>query len=348
MRLLSTIFILGFCLFVEAQETTYFENKVEYTKTGNMTLSKVITVMPIPQTNEYQTIDNLMCSSGEIIRAKGNSLLFSELKNFSSNQFEVKEQFKITTKPIKIDFNNKANPNVCESSKSPDDFLWEDGVYINLSSPKIKEIGDKLWKESIDEIDYARKCYEYVATNFKYINGSWRTLDEILSIGGGECGDFTTVTVNLLRYKGIPARHNITLLLNGGYHVWPDFYHKDYGWIPVDPTYKNSNRSGDYFGRYGGGAVIVSQDLIQVKGLPVVVGIGPLQTYIYWYWYSSGSGNISSVHKFSRIEAFTDAIFDVNDSFQETKAYYDLTGRKIKSIDKSGIYIKNGRKIFVR
>lgn len=130
--------------------------------------------------------------------------------------------------------------------------------------------------------------------------------------------------------------------------MWPDFYHKDYGWIPVDPTYKNSNRSGDYFGRYGGGAVIVSQDLIQVKGLPVVVGIGPLQTYIYWYWYSSGSGNISSVHKFSRIEAFTDAILDVNDSFQETKAYYDLTGRKIKSIDKSGIYIKNGRKIFVR
>ena len=99
-----------------------------------------------------------------------------------------------------------------------------------------------------------------------------------------------------MRYKGIPARHNMGMWVNGGYHVWPDFYHEDYGWVPVDPTFKNSNPNGDYFGRYDGNLIILSQGLTTYSGSDISVQNDPLQTYYYWYWFNSGHGNINGKH----------------------------------------------------
>ncbi len=296
---LGIVAMIVCCYSANAQNEISFTNKVSFYKSGNMEGVRLVTVIPAPVTNEYQEISSLQSNCGRFIDLnEANKVLFYD-GSFEDNTLDVFESFVYETKKIKIDFNNTNNKNII-TGIDPNNFLESDGKYINISNQKIQQIGNQLWAESQDIIDYAKLCYEYVATHFKYINDSWRTLTEILSMGGGECGDFTTLFVNLMRYKGIPARHNIGIWKNGGYHVWPDFYHEDYGWIPVDPTFKNSHPNGDYFGRYDGNLIIVSQGFTSFSESDIEINNAPLQTYYYWYWYQNGNGNISGNHLTSK------------------------------------------------
>ena len=134
---------------------------------------------------------------------------------------------------------------------------------IAINNTKARATAEFIWKKSNGNvIEYARKCYEAVAESLKYHDDpDMLPFEEIITRGGGNCGSFTSIYVTLLRIKGIPARHVIALLLNRGYHVWAEFYLERYGWIPVDPTWKNGNMKEDYFGRYDGSAVIIGRGI---------------------------------------------------------------------------------------
>lgn len=329
----------------DAQNEIDFTNKVSFSKTGNMSGIRLITLMPAPVTNEYQEICFLQANYGNFIDLNAaNKVLFFD-GSFEGSTFDVFESFTYMTKKVKIDFNNKTSKNVI-TGINPNDYLGSDGTYIDTNNNSIKQIGNQLWSQSENILDYAKRCYEYVASHYRYINGSWRTLKEIIQIGGGECGDFTTLFVNLMRYKGIPARHNMGVWVNGGYHVWPDFYHEDYGWVPVDPTFKNSNPSGDFFGRYDGNLVILSQGLTTFSQSGINVQDVPLQTFYYWYWYNSGSGNISGVHKTS-MDYQVDGINMINANERGNNSVYNLQGIKQSGL-RRGINIVNGKKILIQ
>lgn len=349
-HLLCVVISFLVALLANAQSEINFTNKVAFTKTGNLNGVRLVTLIPAPVTNEYQEISSLQANRGRFVDLnEANKLLFYD-GPFEDNILEVFESFKYKTKPVCIDFANKSNKNIV-TGVDPNLFLGSDGSFVDTNNQTIKNIGDELWSVSSDKLDYAKRCYEYIASHFSYINGSWRYLTEILRIGGGECGDFTTLYVNLLRYKGIPARHNMGVWVNGGYHVWPDFYHEDYGWVPVDPTFKNSNPNGDYFGRYDGNLIILSQGLTTFSESGISIGNAPLQTYYYWYWYNSGSGNINSVHKTSKDyqvginEVDADEPTSVLWSKEET--IYNLAGQRLPKLQK-GINIIRGRKIVVK
>lgn len=349
-HLLRVIFLSIVTLSANAQREISFTNKATFTKTGSMSGVRLVTLLPAPVTNEYQEISLLQTNQGRFIDLnEANKILLYD-GPFEDNTLEVFESFKYKTKKVKIDFANKSNKNIV-TGVNPNDFLGSDGYYINTDNSVIRQIGDQLWNTSSDILDYARRCYEYVASHYRYINGSWRSLEEIISTGGGECGDFTTLYVNLLRYKGIPARHNIGVWANGGYHVWPDFYHEDYGWVPVDPTFKNSNPSADYFGRYDGNLIIVSQGLTTFYESDFYLESDPLQTFYYWYWYDSGSGNIYSVHKTSKdyqVEGIDEKEADVSISAKEyEEGIYSLAGQRLPKLQK-GINIIRGRKLVVK
>lgn len=134
---------------------------------------------------------------------------------------------------------------------------------IAVNNTKAKATAEFIWKKSKGNvIKYARKCYEAVAESLKYHDDpDMLSFEEIITRGGGNCGSFASVYVTLLRIKGIPARHVIALLQNRGYHVWAEFYLERYGWIPVDPTWKNGNMKEDYFGRYDGSAVVIGRGI---------------------------------------------------------------------------------------
>ena len=172
------------------------------------------------------------------------------------------------------------------------------GRYIVPGNPKIRKISGKLWEESSDLLDYAKKCYLYVADSFTYLNPNTgiHPLAKLLRDGGGDCGNLSTIFISLLRCKGIPARHLVAKRPDGSNHVWVDFHRQDYGWIPVDVSKRNANKYGDFFGK------IDSRDagIIVSKGVNLTVEKKSgekyrtilLQNFDYWYWYSSGTGDV--------------------------------------------------------
>lgn len=328
-----------------AQDKSFnFTNKTVFTKSGSGTITKLLVYMPVPQTNEYQSIDNLTHTDGDIIEDKNyaNKFLFAEKTSMPSNPWEIGMTFDITPKPVKIDFSKITEiKEYDKNSTAYKRYLGDRGEYIVTSNPYIIQTGDKLWSESANVLEYARKCYEYVATNFNYINGSWRTLAKILELKGGECGDFSTLVINLLRYKGIPSRHNICVRLDNGYHVWVDFYLEGYGWIPLDATYKHDNPNGDYFGRYDGDCVVVAQDMFyDVNGTNLDI----CQTYSYWYW-GNGSVNLSGNH----VTKNNGPTGIESTSFSQAKAgtKYNLKGQRVGSSYK-GIIISDGKKYIAK
>jgi transglutaminase-like putative cysteine protease len=128
--------------------------------------------------------------------------------------------------------------------------------------------------------------------------------------------------------------------------VWPDFYDEDYGWIPLDPTYKNANPGGDFFGRYDGELIIVSQGLTSFTESNFEMTNIPLQTFAYWYWYTNGIGDITGEHKTSKdyqINAITSVEYDQTNPV----AIYNIMGIEQKEL-KPGINIVNGKKIYVK
>lgn len=280
-----------------AQAEISFANKVLFTKTGDMDGVRLAALIPAPVTNEYQEISALRSNCGSFYTISKNSKVLYYAGSFDGSTLPIVETFIYKSKPVKIEFSRKDNKNVIPGI-DPNDYLDSDGKYINLKNKTIRILGDSLWSASEDTIDYARRCYLYVASHFKYMKvGNFRTLSEILKKGGGECGDFSTVFITLLRYKGIPARHNMGVKTDGSYHVWADFYHSDYGWIPVDVTYKNSNPKGDFFGIYRGDLIILSQGLTTFSRSDISIRNYVLQSYYYRYWYQSGYGSVEGHHE---------------------------------------------------
>lgn len=281
----------------QTAENWQFSNKVTFSKTGNGNITKFLALMPIPQSNIYQTVENLTYNGGEVMTDNnyGNKALYVGTEDFPSTGLTLETLFDVHTNKVQIDVSKIKDIKPYDPNSEPyKRYLGDRGEYIVTSNPYIVRTGDELWRVSSNTLDYARRCYEFVATQFRYIHGSWRTLEQILKTGGGECGDFSTVVVNLLRYKGIPSRHNICLTLTGGYHVWVDFYLEGYGWIPLDATYKNSDPKGDYFGSYDGKCIIVQQDLGYDLGLEIQPTF--LQTYYYHFSFEGGDCDINAKH----------------------------------------------------
>jgi hypothetical protein len=68
-----------------------------------------------------------------------------------------------------------------------------------------------------------------------------RSAIETLISAKGVCDEFSNLAAALLRAKGIPTRLVIGITFDGkewGNHAWLEVYHKDLGWIPSDPTFR--------------------------------------------------------------------------------------------------------------
>lgn len=269
-----------------ADKAFNYTNQVTFTKEGDGQLTRFVNLFPVPRTNEYQIISNLSCSDGQVIveNKYGNHVLVVDIKDFPGQQYVHSYTFDVQPIRVKVDVSKITETRPYNPNSEPcRKYLGDRGEYVMTRHPFVVHIGDSIWAQSANVLDYARRCYEYVASHFRYIHGTWRTLDKIIEEGGGECGDFTTLTINLLRYKGIPSRHNICVRPIGEYHVWGDFYLEGYGWIPFDTQMKNACPNKDYFGYYNGSCIIVMQDIGYeiTKGLPTY-----WFHYFYKYWYS--------------------------------------------------------------
>ncbi|MBN1996200.1 transglutaminase domain-containing protein [candidate division KSB1 bacterium] len=240
-------------------------NYVRVTNTGG-TLSKVVIIMPLPQSNFYQKINSIDTHSGAVLDipdSEDRYLRYTVTENLpgpgETRTFGY--NFNITLHNITIDLDV---PEILyDYDVNSEIYQWFTGTSGNIVdplNPDIKAIADPIWNNSPHIVYFAEKCYEYVAQNFQYLNPEigLSPLATVLANGGGDCGNLSSIFISLLRYKKIPARHAVAMRPDGSYHVWAEFYLENYGWVPVDVTFKMSSPSRNYFGYYDGNCIVVN------------------------------------------------------------------------------------------
>ena len=173
-------------------------------------------------------------------------------------------------------------------------------TYVESTDPEITALASSLTTEEDNPYSLARKFYDYIIGHVKYkqlgqgLNGAKYLLEN----GVGECGDYSALFIALCRASGIPARSVVgywALSGNEQTHVWAEFYLEDLGWVPVDVTIGQLEKSNKdyYFGNMDNQRVVLSKGFNSPL-LPAAPGnyIAPiLQCPLWWYW---GSGDANS------------------------------------------------------
>lgn len=350
-----------FVLNVYGQNGGYYKinNQFNVTRSSRTAFTSLIIMTPCPQSNEYQDIYELdYTSAGDwihhAIEENGNQyfelhLDGTELKAYQQN-FSVGYSFIQHPKTIRTNFSQfkestgkwKDLPDYDTTTDEYQDNCKRSGDIVVPENATIQRISEEIYSQCYgSRLAYAEKCYEYVASHYKYLNPNTgiHPLETLLSWGGGDCGNLSTIYISLLRAKGIPARHVVAVGANNNYHVWAEFYIQGVGWVPVDVTYKNGNPNGNYFGYYNYNMVIVQKGVAMTYPTTMLgtLNIDLLQTYYWWYWYSTRAD--MSINQVITSKAVTYS------SVEDVQAVSnDATVRKV-AID-GRLYIKKGDRLW--
>ena len=264
---------------------------------NNDYINRIIFILPVPQTNIYQDIENLNYYDAELLTDPNKHVSYIRKSYMysipNSGSTCIQEDFDIISYSITTDF--EAISSLIEIDKESDiykKYTISDGDIIVPNNPIIQNIAKTLWIEAKENIiEYSRLCYLYVSENFSYLNPNTglHSLETILNNGGGDCGNQATVYISLLRNKGIPARHVVMARTDGTYHVRAEFYLAGYDWIPVDVNAKQFNPDGDFFGNVYSNEIVLNTDInVNIEYTSTNnYTCSLLQNYYWWYWYSS-------------------------------------------------------------
>lgn len=122
----------------------------------------------------------------------------------------------------------------------------------------------------------AKAAYDYLFTNMRYdkTGSGWGRGDALWACDAkrGNCTDFHSPFIGMLRADGIPARFDIGFPLPetkdkgdiAGYHCWAEFYARKIGWIPVDISEAwKAKQKEDYFLHFSNEFIDINQLALQ-------------------------------------------------------------------------------------
>lgn len=117
----------------------------------------------------------------------------------------------------------------------------------SLSDPLILSISSALVSDGPDPILVTHRVWNFVHEKLFYRKlPRPNTAADILSAGHGKCGEFTRLSVSLLRACGLPARGVYGFRLTndgptGDAHAWAETYLPGSGWVPIQPQKRVPN-----------------------------------------------------------------------------------------------------------
>lgn len=305
-RLIAAVMSWACCsLTATAQTFTSYRNNFDIRRSAQYGFRSAYLLTGCPQTNEYQVVeeweDNSHWERKEMGENGNGYLVMSMDRGMLGSvprDFRVCYTFRHAPRKVHTDFSALRNDDGSWKPMPPYDTkaaaykenTRRSGDYIVPGNKNIKAISGQLLQECDSNLmAYAEACYTYVAAHYRYMKPmtGLHTISEILKDGGGDCGNLSSIYISLLRAQGIPARHVQAIRVND-YHIWAEFFVQDFGWVPVDVTYKNSNPRGDFFGRYDGKWVVVQRGVnlkYSVAGSWKQVAL--VQEASWWYWYDT-------------------------------------------------------------
>jgi len=224
--------------------------------------------VPVPQTDEHQIV-RVLSAKGPVKtrmtqeRGYGNRMMFAEIPNPASGNAEFTLEYKITRREYsRGDYaqlkRTDQKPSLVSASMTrliaPDSLIPTDG--------KIKALAVEVTGSQTGTVAKAKAAYDYLFTNMRYdkTGSGWGRGDALWACDAkhGNCTDFHSPFIGMLRAEGIPARFDIGFPLPenkdkgdiAGYHCWAEFYGSRTGWVPVDisEAWKAKEKEDYFFG----------------------------------------------------------------------------------------------------
>jgi transglutaminase-like putative cysteine protease len=224
--------------------------------------------VPVPQTDQHQTVRVLSVKApGKTQMTQepeyGDRMMYAEIQNSPSGKAEFTLEYEVTRREYsRGDYAQleptDQKPGVVPASMSrliePDTLIPTDG--------KIKELAIEVTGSQSGTVAKAKAAYDYFFTTMRYdkTGTGWGRGDAVWACDSkrGNCTDFHSPFIGVLRADDIPARFDIGFPLpenkdNGdipGYHCWAEFYARKTGWIPVDisEAWKAKEKQDYFFG----------------------------------------------------------------------------------------------------
>src|SRR3989449_11209450 len=205
--------------------------------------------IPLPPSDHYQTISDLKIDGPVAYRIRtereyGNRFAYFVVPpERAAAPFDITLRFQATRREHQVALADahalalapaRLTPEI-KRSLAPDHMVPLGGVIAHLPRQQTRGITDPLQR--------ARKAYDYVVATMKYdkTGQGWGRGDAVWACDSkrGNCTDFHSVLIGMMRTKGIPARFEIGFPLPDdrsggeitGYHCWAEFYIEGIGWV---------------------------------------------------------------------------------------------------------------------
>jgi transglutaminase-like putative cysteine protease len=225
--------------------------------------------IPYPTTEDvHQTRASNVAVLGNVRHRMGRDpeygnefIVFRPTPEQTAAGFDVGIRFTVTRKEYVVVRDGLAVqrvPDAPPSAQMLQRYLQPDKL-VPLNSA-IAELAREQTAGANRQLEKAHKIYDYVASTMHYDKSGegWGRGDEVWACDSkrGNCTDFHSVFIGMMRSSGIPARFEIGFPLPEGkpegeipgYHCWAEFYIAGIGWIPIDASEASKNPAKkDYF-----------------------------------------------------------------------------------------------------
>jgi transglutaminase-like putative cysteine protease len=263
--------------------------------------------IPLPQSDAHQQISGMRIESN-VRYARGRDpfygdgfAMFTPTANEAQQGFTVVLRFRVIRREYRVNVDRHSLQDASLILPKHDRMIQrylEPDTLVPLNAA-IAELAKEQTAGATTPLEKARRIYDYVATTMRYDKSGqgWGRGDEMWACASkrGNCTDFHSVVIGMLRSSGIPARFEIGFPLPdgenrgviAGYHCWVEFYLNG-EWIPVDASEASQYpaKRDYYFGAVDANRVMFTYGRdIQLSAIQKG---GPLNYFIYPYAEADG------------------------------------------------------------
>jgi transglutaminase-like putative cysteine protease len=263
--------------------------------------------IPQPQADAYQDVRSLHIDSpvryaeGRDAEYGNKFAVFTPTAQESAAGFDVALRFTAVRHEHRVALDAASLKNVSASaSRDPSLQRYLEPDKLVPLNGTIAELAKEHTAGDTTPIQKARHIYDYVLATMRYdkTGEGWGRGDAIWACTAkrGNCTDFHSLFIGMMRSSGIPARFEIGFPLPegksegdiSGYHCWAEFYLDGVGWVPVDASeaWKNPAKRDFFFGAHDTNRVFFTYGR-DIRLSPDQKG-DPLNYFIYPYAETNG------------------------------------------------------------
>lgn len=257
--------------------------------------------LPLPQEDGYQKIEALRIETPAAYTQGRDPEYGNAFIQVHPTPEQLKSGFDVSLHFVVTRFEHKADFVPASVSKAPEpaggalmERYLEPDKLVPLNGV-ISQLAEEHTAGDTTDLAKARHIYDYVVTTMHYDKSGqgWGRGDAVWACTSkrGNCTDFHSLFIGMMRASGIPARFEIGFPLPEGktegdipgYHCWAEFYLKGTGWIPVDASEasKNPDKRNYFFGAHDANRVFFTYGR-DLRLSPEQQG-DPLNYFIYPY-----------------------------------------------------------------